>query len=111
MFLFVCIIVYFFVIVSLLKQKKLSLRYTLLWLFMGVICLVIVLLPDILEILKELLGVKDAMNTLFGCLICFVFIHLISLTSIVSRQSEKIKRLIQDNALLEKRIRDMEKSE
>ena len=33
---------------------------------------------------------------------------LMSLTSIVSKQTEKIRVLVQDNALLEKRIREME---
>jgi hypothetical protein len=34
---------------------------------------------------------------------------LLSITSIVSRQSERIKTLVQANAILEKRIRELEK--
>jgi type II secretory pathway component PulJ len=38
----------------------------------------------------------------------FVVIILLSLTSIVSKQNERIKTLVQANTLLEKRIRELE---
>ena len=38
----------------------------------------------------------------------FAFVLLMAVTSIVSKQSEKIKELIQSTALLEKRVRELE---
>ena len=37
-----------------------------------------------------------------------MIIIMMSLAAIVSRQNEKIKNLVQDNALMEKRIRELE---
>ena len=36
------------------------------------------------------------------------FFILLSLTTIISKQTDKIKSLIQDSALMEKRIRELE---
>lgn len=49
------------------------------------------------------------MNGLYVICIGFMIMLLMSLTSIVSRQAFKIRSLVQDNALLEKRIRELEK--
>ena len=48
------------------------------------------------------------MNTLYLLILAFVIILLMMLTSIVSGQTERIRRLAQSNALLEKRIRELE---
>ena len=48
-------------------------------------------------------------NALFLLGIGFVIILVMSLTAIVSHQTERIRTLAQDNAMLEKRIRDLEK--
>lgn len=70
----------------------------------------LVLFPRVLEKLCHLVGFVDTMNGLFTFILAFVMILLMALTSIVSKQSEKIKNLVQDNAFLEKRLRDLEKN-
>jgi hypothetical protein len=42
--------------------------------------------------------------------VAFIIMIIMSLTSIVSKQSNKIRNLVQYTALLEKRIRDIEQS-
>ena len=105
----VLLFIYFLVVIVLLKKKKLSLKYTLLWLLVGIFLLLMVIFPQILIWISQVLGIASAMNALFVCTIGFAFVLLLALTSIASRQSEKIKNLTQDNALLEKRIREIEK--
>jgi hypothetical protein len=51
------------------------------------------------------------MNGLFVLAIGFVMAILMSLTSIVSKQSERIRALVQVIAMLEKRIRELEERE
>lgn len=106
--LIVGILFYFFIVIRLLKQRKLSLKYTLLWLLVGFLLLVMAIFPKLLVYLKTLFGFYDSMNALLIMSIAFSFMISMALTSIVSKQTEKIKNLIQDNALLEKRIREME---
>ena len=45
---------------------------------------------------------------LFVILDFFFILLLLSLTTIISKQTDKIKSLIQDSALMEKRIRELE---
>lgn len=108
--LIIAIIIYFIIVVKLLKKRQLSLKYSLLWFLMGFVMLFLVLFPHVLEKLCHLVGFVDTMNGLFTFVLAFVMILLMALTSIVSKQSEKIKSLVQDNAFLEKRLRDIEES-
>ena len=48
------------------------------------------------------------MNALFVMILGFVVMILMALTSIVSRQAVRIRILVQENAILEKRVRELE---
>ncbi len=108
LFLSIGIMVYFLLIFSLLRRKTLSLRYTLLWIFGGIGMGILLIFPELLNWFIHLVGIQLASNGLFAIILVFILIILISITSIVSKQSDHIKRLVQDNALLEKRIRELE---
>jgi len=68
----------------------------------------LIIFPQILSWFIHIVDIKLASNGVFAIILFFVLIILISITSIVSKQSDNIKRLIQENALLEKRIRELE---
>jgi len=104
------VIAYFIIILMFLKRKELSLKYSLLWLLAGVILGVMVVWPGILTWFIHLLGIIDNMNGLFILCIAFIIMILMSLTSIVSRQADKIKNLTQTISKMEKRIRELEES-
>ena len=107
--LFVAIILFFFIVLSLLKNNRLALRYTLLWLGMAAIMLLLVIFPQLLECIRKALGFESGMNALYVIAIGFAIVLLMALTSIVSHQSDRIKELVQNSAMLEKRIRELEK--
>lgn len=102
------VIGYFIVILYFLKQRALNLKYTLLWLLAGVVMGALVASPQLLVKIIRVFGIQDNMNGLFIFCIGFVIMILLSLTSIVSRQNFKIRRLIQEASILDKRLRDME---
>lgn len=103
------VVVYYAVLFYLLKKKSLSLKYTLLWLFSGLVMLAFVLFPELLTWFSVLIGVGVPTNALFAVLsFCFIML-LISLTSIVSKQTERIKSLTQALAVLEKRVKELER--
>lgn len=102
------VIAYFIIILMFLKRKELSLKYTLLWLLAGVILGIMVVWPNVLTWFIHLLGIVDNMNGLFILCIAFMIMILMSLTSIVSRQADKIKNLTQTISKMEKRIRELE---
>jgi hypothetical protein len=107
----IALVLYFILVILLLMKRRLALKYTLLWLLLGVCLAVLVAFPRLLGWLCLALGFESPMNALFVCAIGFAFILLMALTSIVSRQSSQIKNLTQENALLEKLVREMEKKD
>lgn len=107
-FLGIAIVIYFIIVLLLLKQKKLTLKYTLLWLVAGFFMGILVLFPMLLRNMMGLLGVASEMNGLFTVALGFIICILMAITSIVSNQTRKIRHLTQDIALLEKKLRDQE---
>ena len=106
--LLVGLLVYFFIILMLLKYKEISLKYTLLWLLSGLLLVLLVIFPSILTWLSNVLGFQSNMNGLMVTGVAFIIMIIMSLTSIVSKQSSKIRNLVQYTSMLEKRIRDLE---
>lgn len=105
------IIVYFIFILYFLKKRALELKYTLIWLLAGAVMLVLVTFPHLMHKIVRLVGIQSSMNGLYIALIAFIIMILMTLTSIVSRLSYKIRRLIQEYALLEERLRQLEVKE
>lgn len=105
------VLVYFVVVVYLLKRRRIDLKYTLIWLLAGICMAVLLIWPDLLYAMMDGLGISVPVNGLFLICIGFVIAILMSLTAIVSRQTERIKQLVQHEALLERRIRELEKKE
>ena len=108
-FCLIAVAVYYAVLFYLLKKKSLSLKYTLLWLFSGFIMLVFVLFPELLTLFSVFLGIGIPTNALFAVISFCIIMLLISLTSIVSKQTERIKTLTQTLAILEKRVKELER--
>ena len=106
--LIVALAFYFVMLLIFLKNKTLELRYTLLWMFAGVILALLVIWPELLSRFVRLVGIQSNMNGLFIMAIAFIVMIMMSLTSIVSRQTNKIRHLIQEIAILEKRVRELE---
>lgn len=102
------IILYFIVIFELLKKDLLNMKYTLLWMGSGGLMLFIVIFPYGLEKLIHMLGIVELTNGLFSVVLFCILLLLMAITSIVSMQNKKIRRLVQVCALYEKRIRQLE---
>ena len=104
------VLVFFIIVLSMLKRRRLTLKYTLLWLLTGVVMLIFVVFSEFLQSLASFIGAQTLMNTLYLLIIGFILVLLMMVTSIVSKQTERIAFLAQANAILEKRVRELEES-
>lgn len=104
----VVIALFFIGVLGLLKRRSLQLRYTLLWLLCAFLLFLMILFPQVMTFIGNLVGIQTTMNTLYVFLIGFLIILCLSLTSIVSVQKKEIKTLDQNIALNERRIRNLE---
>mgnify|MGYP002511862436 FL=1 len=102
------VVIYFLLILHFMKRKMLSLKYTLLWLLSGFAMGILVIFPGLLDTFVKILGIATPVYGLFVFAIFFLLVIAMSLTAIVSRQTERIKDLAQENAVLEKRVRELE---
>ena len=83
-------------------------RYSIIWLFSAFVLLVFAIFPYVVLVLTDLLGMAVPVNLVFLLVLAFILLLLLSLSSIVSGFAEKLKRLAQHNALLERRVRELE---
>jgi hypothetical protein len=95
-------------IVELVRRRKLRTAYSLLWLFTGVVVLLLVLWSDLVEGLAQLLGVQSPGSMLFAAGILFALLILLEHSLALSILWYHKKCLAQETALLEWRIRQLE---
>lgn len=96
------------IIVYYLRKERLELKYTLLWLLALLIVLIVVIFPQLINTVAALVGVYNPVNLVFYVQGVFVVIILLSMTAIVSGLNRRIRRLAQEVAILEERLRQAE---
>ena len=99
---------YFFVLIYFLKKKQLTTKYALLWIFAGVVMFVMVLFPQILTFFAGIFGFDVPANMLFAVIFFCIIVLLIFLTSVATKLNDRVTKLTQSVALLEKRVRELE---
>ncbi|MBQ9059425.1 MAG: DUF2304 domain-containing protein [Atopobiaceae bacterium] len=97
-------LVFFAVVARLVRHGRLQLKYSLLWLAIGLAFLLSAIFPGSVTFLKGLLGIELASNFVFFAALAGLFAVSLSLTVIVSWQSRDIRMLIQQIALLQKKL-------
>ncbi len=100
--------VLFRLIIWLIKNNKIEVKYSIIWLAFSATMIAFSMCNYLVFVLGDILGVVDPVNFIFLTQIIFILLILLSVTAVISGFSRKIKRLAQANALLEKRVRELE---
>lgn len=98
----IIVVIALIIIINMIRNKRLELRYALAWLFVGVAILVLDCFPKLIDWFAEKLGIASPINMLFFLGFCFSLVIIFTLTVAVSRMSIRIKQLAQEIALYEK---------
>lgn len=101
-------LIFLFLIFLFVKHGRLSVRFSLAWFALGGVLLVFAAFPVVAKMLRALLRFEVVANMVFTLLFCFVLLVLLILSATASTQTEEIKRLAQQNAILEHRVRRLE---
>lgn len=104
-------VVLLLIIFAFLKRGLMSVKYSLLWLALAVGLVIAAAFPYVVYVLRDLLDIEMPVNLVFLLMFCFVLVVLLSLSIAISQLADKCKRLTQANAMLEKRVRDLEEKE
>ena len=86
-------------IINKIRKRSLELKYSILWLVLPLLILIIIAVPGLLDGITALLGIYDVMNMVFFLGFVFVIAVIFSLTMALSKQEEKIRELTQKIAL------------
>ncbi|MBP1553836.1 MAG: DUF2304 domain-containing protein [Oscillospiraceae bacterium] len=97
-------------ILYLIKKGKLEIKYSIIWMAFSAAMLMFAIFPYFVLILGDIAGVLDPVNFIFLSQIVFILLILLSVSAVISGFSQKIKKLAQANAFLEKRVRELEES-
>ena len=90
----------FFVTIELVRKKRLREEYSVLWLTTSVIMIVLVLKYDWLQMLTVFIGAGLPTSTLFMGAILFLMLISVQFSLKISKLSDQVKNLVQENALL-----------
>ncbi len=92
-----------FVVLELVRRRRLLERYALLWLLSGIVLLGLAIWRGLLEEISGAIGIVYPPNALFFVAFAFILVLLLHFSVAVSRLSDQSKVLAQRLALLEER--------
>jgi len=93
-------LIIFFVVVNLVRHRKLKTEYSLIWLTVSITFIVFSFWRRGIDQMASLFGIAYAPSVLFIILLIGIILLLIEFSIIISKQAERIKVLIQELALL-----------
>lgn len=100
----ICLFLALTVIVYMIKKRSLDLKYALSWLLALVFVLVLDLFPVLLTKLSTALGVWAPVNMIFFLGFCFSLLIIFTLTVMLSRMAERVRKLAQAVAMNEEKL-------
>lgn len=93
----------------LIRRNRLLERYSLLWILMSIVLLVLASTPIFIEAIAVWLDIKNPPSLLFLFGLVYLLVYNLHITVVMSGQSEKITSLAQEVALLKQKLGEAEK--
>lgn len=87
-------------VIEMIRRRKISERYSLLWLILGLIMLIFSLFPGLLNGLASAMGIVYGTSLLFFIGFLFSLVFILHLTTVITKLDRKMTRLTQELALL-----------
>lgn len=103
------VIVMTIIIISIVKRGRISVKYSLVWLFSIFTILLAAIIPNFVQTVANFFGFQTMSNMIFCLLFAILIFICISLTIIVSGQKEKTRLLIQEVSILKEKVEKNEK--
>lgn len=88
-------VVFLLIVIKAVNRKKLWLQYSLVWIIISVLMLVVAIFPGIATWMASIMQIETTSNLIYLLAIFALLILTFSLTIIVSKQSQRIKNIVQ----------------
>ena len=104
----VCLFTYFFLHHS-IKKEKMRIEESIFWLILSLLLLFFSIFPGIPDILARLLGIYSTANFLFLFVIFILLLRLFYVNAALGKLEERVKTLVQNEALRDRREREKDR--
>lgn len=104
-------IVFFCFVLLRVKQGKLLLPYSFVWLIIAILGIVAAVFAEWVSLVAHFCGFETASNFVFFLVMLFALVFLFFLSIVISKQTVRIKSLVQELALLKGEASRSERSE
>lgn len=98
-------------IVNKIRKKQVELKYSLTWFAVGIVYLLFDLIPQLQTWICGIVGISVPQNMLIFLALGLILVIIFGQTSIISKQSINIKRLVQETGILKAEIERLKNSE
>ena len=95
-------------ILNLVRKNKLDEKYSILWLFLAVLILIVSIFPSIIETISKWFDVYYPPSLLLLISIIIIGAYIIHITLVITKQNKMIIKLAQELALLREDIKRKE---
>ena len=97
-------ILWLIIILRDVRKGNISIRYSLIWLFMALILLLVGVFPSFMEFVAESFGFTTISNLVIGIILSLLMLITLVLTHIVTKQKNQIRVLTQEVALIKEKV-------
>lgn len=106
----IVLVLAFALLVVQIKKKKLDLKYSLAWMLLDIVLIILAAFPKFIMFIAKGLGIETPSNLVFFCGFIFSLIIIYVLTAAISKMADNIRCLTQKIALLEKELKEEEQN-
>ncbi len=98
----------FMTVIYLLRKRKIPVKYALIWIFSIIFILLLLLVPNLMENIADLLGFELLSNMVLCLFLGLLMFISIALTVMIASQKKKTTILIQEISILKQIINDID---
>lgn len=106
--LIIIVLLYIFFIMKSVKRKNMRIGYLIFWSITGVLLIIALLIPNLVENISHIIGFEMPINMIF-CVAIFIILYLIfDLTTLISKTQNENVMLIQEISILKRKIEELD---
>ncbi len=104
------LLIYIFSILKAVKRKNMRIGYLIFWSIIGILLIVALCIPGLVENFSKMIGFEMPINMIFSVAIFIILYLIFNLTTLISQEQKKNVLLIQEVSMLKARIEELERT-
>lgn len=107
-FLIICSVIFFLIVLNLSVKKKIEIRYSILWFILSILFILMSIFPNTVMWFSELIKIREPIHAVVLVLIAFILLVIFTYNYIITKIVSQNRMLIQELGIVKKRIADLE---